>query len=86
MKILQVKLSNPIAYLLLLFTGASVLLFLYGQFSNLEFETLNNTSQNIPPVTTTNIQVAEPVVEESAELPTNDAPQTGGDMTFPYQQ
>jgi hypothetical protein len=50
MKILQTKLSNTAAYLLLVFAVASAGLFLYGQFSNLEFETINNTDSEVSPV------------------------------------
>lgn len=46
MKIFQTKISNPIAYLLIIFTVASVSLTFYGQFSNLEFESTNNTIVN----------------------------------------
>ncbi|GEM_PF-5327903 len=47
MKILKTKLSNPMAYLLLVFAIISSALILYGQFSNLEFEAINNTTDDI---------------------------------------
>lgn len=53
MKILHTKISNSTAYLLLVFAIASVALLFYGQFSNLEFETLNNTSTEVAPISNT---------------------------------
>lgn len=68
MKILQTKISNVTSYLLLVFTIASVSLSFYGQFSNLEFETLNNTSTELAPISNT-ILPDEVFVEESDTLP-----------------
>ncbi|MEY2985956.1 MAG: hypothetical protein RJB24_185 [Candidatus Parcubacteria bacterium] len=53
MKILHTKISNSTSYLLLVFTIASVSLLFYGQFSNLEFETLNNVSPEVEPISNT---------------------------------
>jgi len=53
MKILHTKISNSAAYLLLVFAIASVALLFYGQFSNLEFETINNTSTEVSPISNT---------------------------------
>lgn len=55
MKIFQTKITNTTAYLLLLFTIASVALLFYGQFSNLEFETLNTTIEVTPVVDNNNV-------------------------------
>jgi len=81
MKILQIKISNPISYLLLLFTGASVVMLFYGQFSNLEFETLNMIDQNPSPV----VKVA-PLLQESTELSDTNVQETRGDMILPVTQ
>jgi hypothetical protein len=67
MKILQTKITNTTAYLLLLFTITSVALLFYGQFSNLEFETINNTSTEVNPVVNT-IQL-DNAVENTEVLP-----------------
>lgn len=47
MKILQTKISSPIAYTLILFLIASVALVFYGQFSRVNYDTLNNTSSDV---------------------------------------
>lgn len=67
MKILQTKITNITAYLLLVFAIASVSLLFYGQFSNLEFETLNNTSTEVTPIVDNNNIVNE-VVGNSEEM------------------
>lgn len=68
MKILHTKISNSAAYLLLVFAIASVALLFYGQFSNLEFETINNTSTEVSPISNT-VSSDEVFVEESDTLP-----------------
>lgn len=68
MKILQSKISNSTSYLLLVFAIASVALLFYGQFSNLEFETINNTSTELSPISNT-VSSDEVFVEESDTLP-----------------
>lgn len=67
MKILQTKLSNTTAYLLLVLAVASAALFLYGQFSNLTYETINSTVIDSSPVSNT-VQV-EDTVENTEVLP-----------------
>lgn len=68
MKILHTKISNSTSYLLLVFAIASVALLFYGQFSNLEFETINNTSTEVSPISNT-VSSDEVFVEESDTLP-----------------
>lgn len=68
MKILNTKITNSTAYLLLVFAIASVALLFYGQFSNLEFETINNTSTELSPISNT-VSSDEVFVEESDTLP-----------------
>jgi len=68
MKILHTKISNSTSYLLLVFAIASVALLFYGQFSNLEFETINNTSTELSPISNT-VSSDEVFVEESDTLP-----------------
>jgi hypothetical protein len=67
MKILQTKLSNVTAYLLLVFAVASAALFLYGQFSNLTYETINSTASEVEPVFNT-FQLDD-TVEDTETLP-----------------
>lgn len=44
MKILQTKISTPIAYTLIVFVITSVALVFYGQFSKIDYEVINNNS------------------------------------------
>jgi hypothetical protein len=74
MKILQSKISNVTAYFLLVFTIASVALLFYGQFSNLEFETLSNTSPEVSPISNTVSSDLGSV--ESEVLPTDNVEET----------
>jgi outer membrane murein-binding lipoprotein Lpp len=70
MKILQTKLSNVTAYLLLVFAVASSALFLYGQFSNLTYETINSTASELDSVV--NSIELEGTVEDPEEFPAYD--------------
>jgi hypothetical protein len=71
MKILQTKLSNTTTYLLLVFAIASAALFFYGQFSNLTYETINNTTSEVTPVVN-NVQVEDDTLESIETLPLDD--------------
>lgn len=74
MKILQTKITNATSYLLLIFTIASVSLLFYGQFSNLEFETLGNTSSDVTPIS--NTVSSDSGLLESEVLPTENLEET----------
>lgn len=64
MKILQTKISTPIAYTLIVFLIASVALVFYGQFSQINFENINNTNENL--------QVNTPIKAETTTTPATD--------------
>lgn len=81
MKILKTRISSPIAYTLILFLIASVALVFYGQFSRVNYDTLNNTSSDVQ-LNSTNLDNT-PTVETTNDSTVEENPSVSNPVSEP---